>query len=230
MRTLDKQIRSPLNIDILKITWQEFFQRVQRERNRGPRGLLEIQGRIKLLKVARDRFDSYSHFKYMSVEARKELAGFVVGDDDGFRWTQFGSMKGAGYFKQAINQNNEYISLALDEIPLEGNLSRRQYQSFAALFKKALELGGAGIATATRLLTMKRPDYFMCLDKKNKEGLCEALGIPKSIRLDNYWDLIVERIINSVWWRSEEPTDPEELAVWNGRVAFLDSLFFDSSA
>jgi hypothetical protein len=229
MRTLDKQIRSSMDIEILKITWQEFFQRVQREQNLGKRGLLEIQGRIKLLRVARDRFYSHSHFKGMSAEARKELAGFVVGDDE-FRWTQFGSMVGAGYFKQAINQNNEYISLALDQIPLEGNLSRRQYQGFASLFEKAFESGGAGIATATRLLAMKRPDYFVCLNKMNKEGLCKALGIPKNVRLGNYWDLIVEQIINSVWWRSEEPTDPEELAVWNGRAGFLDSLFYDSSA
>jgi len=221
-----------MDIDILKMTWQEFYQRVQREQNLGPRGLLEIQGRIKLLKVARDRFYFHPHFKDMSAETRKELAGFVVGDEDEFRWTQFGSMVGAGYFKQAINQNNEYISLALDQIPLEGNLSRRQYQDFVALFKKAFKSGGAGIATATRLLTMKRPDYFVCLDKKNKEGLCKALGVPKSkhIPLSDYWALIVEQITNSVWWRSKEPKDPEELEVWNGRAAFLDSLFFDSSA
>ena len=163
------------------------------------------------------------------MDARKELAGFVVGDEE-IRWTRFGSMKGAGYFKQAVNQNNDYISLALDQIPLEGSLSSKQYQGFADLFQKAFESGGAGIATATRLLAMKRPDYFVCLDSKNKGRLCKAFGIPKSIRFDNYWDLIVERIIDSVWWCSEEPTDPVELAVWNGRVAFLDSLFYDSSA
>jgi len=229
MKIPDKQVKSPMDVDVFKITWQEFFQRVQSEQNIGKRGRIEVHGRMGVLKAARDRFHSHPHFRDLSEEARKEIAGFVVGDDE-FRWTLFGSMKGAGYFKQAINQNNEYISLALDQIPLTGSLSNKQYRGFAELFEKALESGGAGIATATRLLAMKRPDYFVCLNKKNKDGLCGAFGVPKNIRLDNYWDLIVERIINSVWWRSEEPTDPEELAVWNGRAAFLDSLFFDSSA
>lgn len=220
---LNKPVKSPMDIEIFKITWQEFFQRVQSEQHNSP------HGRIRVLKAARDRFHSHPHFKDMTVEARKELAGLVVGDEE-IRWTRFGSMKPAGYFKQAVNQNNDYISLALDQIPLEGSLSRKQYQGFADLFQKAFESGGAGIATATRLLAMKRPDYFVCLDSKNKDRLCKAFGIPKSIRFDNYWGLIVERIIDSVWWCSKEPTDPVELAVWNGRVAFLDSLFYDPSA
>ncbi len=219
---LNKPVKSPMDIEIFKITWQEFFQRVQNDQHHS------LHGRVKVLEAARDLFHSHSHFKDMTVEARKGIAGF--GGDEEIDWLWFGSMKGAGYFKQAVNQNNDYISLALDQIPLEGSLSSKQYQGFADLFQKAFESGGAGIATTTRLLAMKRPDYFVCLDSKNKGGLCKAFGIPKSIRFDNYWDLIVERIIDSVWWCSEEPTDPVELAVWNGRVAFLDSLFYDPSA
>jgi len=211
-----------MDIEIFKITWQEFFQRVQNDQHHS------LHGRVKVLEAARDLFHSQSHFKDMTVEARKGIAGF--GGDEEIDWLWFGSMKPAGYFKQAVNQNNDHISLALDQIPLEGSLSSKQYRGFADLFQKAFESGGAGIATATRLLAMKRPDYFVCLDSKNKDRLCKAFGIPKSIRFDNYWDLIVERIIDSVWWCSEEPTDPVEVAVWNGRVAFLDSLFYDPSA
>ncbi len=214
-----------MNIEIFKITWQEFFWHVKNERNVGLRGDLNIHGRIKVLEAARNRFYSHPHFEDINVEARKELAGFVAGKGE-IRWTQFGSTQSAGRFKQAINQNNHYISLALDQIPLEGSLNRKQYQGFIDTLQKAFESGGVGIATATRLLAMKRPDYFVCLNGKNKNELCKAFGIPKNIHFDNYWDLIVAQIIGSVYWRAEKPTDPVELAVWNGRVAFLDSLFY----
>ena len=208
---------------IFEITWEEFFKRVQSEQHN------RAADRIRVLAAARDRFRSCRHFKDMTAEARKQLGGFVVGDE-GVHWPWFGSMRGAGYFKQAINENNEYVSRALDQIPLEGRLSRKQYQGYADLFQKAFESGGAGIATATRLLAMKRPDYFVCLTKRNRSGLCKALGIPKGIRIDNYWDLIVERITDSAWWRSEEPKGPEALAIWSRRAAFLDSLFYDRVA
>ena len=146
-----------MNIEIFKITWQEFFWHVQHEQHIGLRGMLNIDGRIKVLKAARDRFHSHPHFKNMTKKTRKELAGFVVGAGE-IRWTQFGSTKGAGYFKHEINQNNPYISRALDQIPLEGNLNRKQYQGFIDTLQKAFVETGAiqcGFCTPAQLLTAK---------------------------------------------------------------------------
>ncbi len=42
---------------------------------------------------------------------------------------------------------------------------------------------------------MKRPDYFVCLDKANKVGLCDAFGITiKNHDYDAYWDTIIARV------------------------------------
>src|SRR4051794_26315302 len=100
----------------------------------------------------------------MPDNARRGIAGIDRNDD--FDWLWFGSMKGAGYYKQAINQNNRQLSGALDEIPLEGEVTRNHFERYLSLFRGAFERWG--IATATRLLAIKRPGYFVCLDSKNR--------------------------------------------------------------
>ena len=137
-------------------------------------------------------------------------------------------MAGAGYFKQKINENNIYISNALEYIPLNGKITYENYQSFITNFKKAFEnTGGDGLATATRLLSIKRPDFFICLDNQNKEKLCNDFGIKKSLNYEEYWTEVIQRIHDSLWWNSEKPINENELKAWNGRVAMLDVIFYE---
>ena len=39
-------------------------------------------------------------------------------------------MKGAGYYKQAINQNNAGISAALEHIPAKGVVRRTDFEAY----------------------------------------------------------------------------------------------------
>ena len=146
--------------------------------------------------------------------------------DNDVYWGYFGSMQGAGKFKNRIGENDEIISNALDEIPLSGQITKIHFQRF--LKKYTSVFPGIYLGTATRLLAMKRPDVFVCLDSKNKSELCKDFGIVKSgLNYDRYWDDIIERIYDSDWWINPEPKDKTERLICDSRAAFLDSLYYE---
>src|SRR5205823_12209100 len=109
------------------------------------------------------------------------------------------------------------ISLALDEIPLDGDTSRDQYQRFADRFLKAFKR--AGMALASRLLAMKRPDTFVCVNNLNREGLFPAFRLSPSRDAEAYWELI-ERVRASTWWKAQQPPTGDEQDEWSARAAY----------
>ena len=126
-----------------------------------------------------------------------------------------------------IINNNNYISLALDSIPLDRKVSKRDYENFVINFQNAFPDGGSGVAIASRLLAMKRPDHFVCLDKQNRSRLCEDFGISKTVSFTTYWDEIIERLNDSVWATSDRPNDINEVKAWSGRVAMVDVVYYE---
>jgi len=214
-----KSKRSPLDVPLFVEGWDEYFDSVKEDTEH------TTEGRLAVLEEARRLFSVHSTFSDISDEERKGIAGF--GRTEEFDWLWFGSMKGAGYFKQAINDNNPQVSAALAEIPLKGEVVQEHFDRYLARFRNAFER--SGIATATRLLAMKRPDYFVCLDSKNREKLCDDFDISKSVDLDDYWEKVIQRITDSNWWNSPEPQNEIERRVWNCRAAFLDVRFYDPS-
>jgi len=74
---------------------------------------------------------------------------------------------------------------------------------------------------------MKRPDTFVCLDKRNRSGLCKAFGIVQSnLSYTRYWSEIIERVRDAVWWNAPSPAGGAEKEIWLGRAAFLDALYY----
>ncbi len=113
-------------------------------------------------------------------------------------------MKGAGIFKNKIKENDRNVSKALDQIPLSGQITKKHYENYIKYFTQTFT--GNYIATATRLLCMKRPDTFVCFDSKNRSTLCKDFGIIQSeMDYERYWDDIVERIYDSHWWQNPNP-------------------------
>ncbi|EAT17122.1 NgoFVII family restriction endonuclease [Desulfuromonas acetoxidans] len=209
---------------IFSLSWAEYFELVQID------PFHSFNNRLLLLNEARSLFDNHSSFSEMVKEDRRKIAGLHFEEQpNGYTWAWFGSMKGAGKFQNKINTNNEFISRALDCIPKVGSCNRNEYFTFVRMFESAFQDGGAGVAIASRLLAMKRPDYFLCLDNKNKENLCKEFGISKNITFEKYWDEIIERLIDSVWWNQEAPEDTIQLRLWKGRAAMLDAVFYDEN-
>jgi HKD family nuclease len=209
--------RSPLDVPLFVSDWHDYFDSVKDDKEHS------IEARLDVLEHSRSFFESYEHFSQMNDTTRKLIAGFSR--TKALDWGWFGSMKGAGNFKKAINENNQMISDSLDKIPLHREVTHQDYDRFLILFRRAFE--SPGIATATRLLALKRPDYFVCLDSKNRRKLCEEFKIPSSVNLDDYWEQVVQRILDSNWWNSPEPQGELEKRIWKCRAAFLDVRFYD---
>ena len=84
-----------------------------------------------------------------------------------------GSMKGAGYFKERLNTAAASLDAALHHIPHAGAVSKRAFDDFAANY----QWKRSGVGTASRLMAMKRPDLFLCVDAKNRTGIAKAFGV-----------------------------------------------------
>jgi len=136
-------------------------------------------------------------------------------------------MFGAGVFKKLLNANSARLSKALDTIPSRGKVGRDEYLAYIEGHIGAYpDQKRHGVATATRLLAMKRPDYFICFDAENRNELCKGFDITLGHHdYERYWDSIVERILISKWWTSPRPSGARACAIWDGRAAFLDSLW-----
>lgn len=125
------------------------------------------------------------------------------------------------------------FSDALDEVPLTGAVTKEHYLRFIKHYLGAYSgpernSKGHGFATATRLLAMKRPDYFVCLDSANKDGLMKAFNVKlRNAEYEDYWDKIIERLLLAKWWSAPRPSEARQAQVWDGRVAMLDTIFYD---
>ncbi len=125
------------------------------------------------------------------------------------------------------HQEKEFFNSLLDAIPLNGHVTQEMYERFVDELQKAFPEGGANIAVASRLLAMKRPDIFVCVDSKNRRKLAAAFAIPQSVGVEQYWDSIIERIKDSTWWQVSSPKTGLESRIWKGRAAMLDALFYE---
>jgi HKD family nuclease len=216
--------KTTLDIGKCRMTWAEFFNRVKSEQDYPPHGNSMV-GRLRVIRAVRELFASHLQFKDIELAGRQRIAGLVMAEGINFLW--FGSMRGAGYFKQAVSTRAENLSHALDAIPDSGAVPREQYLEYMRRFDEVFPDGGGGLATATRLLAMKRPDTFVCLDSRNREGLCEEFGLRRNVGDEEYWDSFIKRIIDSTWWNAPAPASGDEKEVWEARAAFLDSLYYD---
>lgn len=217
-----KSTSKPIHeVPMMNRSWKEFVKEVKREK------IHELDRRIGVIDLAKALFSKVEHFNELNEDERKFIAGIRSnlqknGAED---WAYFGSMEGAGIFKSKIKNNDSNVSKALDQIPLFGQITKSHYDNFLKYFRKAFT--GNYIATATRLLSMKRPDTFICFDSKNRSALCHDFGIIQSnMDYSRYWDEIIVRIFDSNWWLNPLPKNEKEQKISEARAAFLDSLYY----
>ncbi len=211
--------KTPFESSVMSMSWDHFYTAISDDQHHG------FHDRCKMLQVVSTAFKKHDNFASMELGLRQFIAGLPTEFDE--KWGWFGSMMGAGCFHKAVNNNEGHLSSALDYIPLHGLVFRDQYQNYLSEFIKSFPNGRHGIATASRLLAMKRPDQFVCIDSKNQKGLCRDFGIRKTgMDYERYWDEIIERIMDSSWWNSPRPVNIAQGIAWDGRTAMLDAIFY----
>jgi hypothetical protein len=212
---------SVLETELLNLPWREYLRKVRADKSGG------FDERIKVLFEAKRLFEKHENFSEMLDEERLGIAG--LRNSKTVPWGWFGTMRRAWTFRQLIKRNNILISRALDAIPLGGEVTKDHYDEFIATFCKAFPAGkGHGLGTATRLLAMKRPDYFVCFDSANRDRLNDEFKISIGHHdYEAYWEKIIQRVFIADWWNCPRPRRMPDAIVWDGRVAFLDALFYE---
>ena len=208
---------------IIMENWQDYFLKVRNDKNNS------FYMRLELLKTANQYFSNNTFHEMQEIE-RMKISG-TVKDRDGINFHLFGNMGANPRFTQRIKDDYENISSSLEFIPLNGIVTKQNYMNCIEYFKKNKDEGlGYGVATISRLLSMKRPDTFFCLTGGNSTYLYKDFGIKKEIKrheYERYWDEIIERIYKSDWFNIKEPSSLDEKKLWNNRVAMLDSIFYN---
>lgn len=218
-----KRKNKPFHLaSIANMKWETFIENVNNEQYHS------LNSRISVLEISRKLFKKSKSFSELNENERKFIAGIPnkLEVEEGVDWGYFGSMKGAGIFKNRIKENDIGISKALDEIPHSGQITKTHYDRFLKHYTKVFS--GNYLVTASRLLAMKRPDVFVCLSSKNKSALCKNFGIIQlGLDYERYWSDIILRIYDAEWWLNPHPKNEIERKVSDGRSAFLDALYYE---
>jgi hypothetical protein len=175
------------------LSWPQLYRQIEKTRY--------FDDRLKMLSAIRSFYGPGKRFSDLTLEQRWKVGG-ICADEPMLKWRLFGSMAGAIPFKQRIRDNRQEISKALNCIPWCSAVTSSHFQQFLEIFRTAFVYAKPynGLATASRLLAIKRPDYFMCVDGPNKKPLATKLRVPvSSFTLDSYWDLTLQ-LIDTPWW------------------------------
>lgn len=206
--------------DILNMMWSEYYNELSRAHQRDDR--LELRGPLGELHRARTAFTGAVSFAKMDPEDRKFVAGFAGGAG----W--FGRLAGNGIFKHYVNETPKKIGKFIDIIPLRDERDERDEvdeDDILKSFEIAYQIEKVRIGTITRLLCVKRPDFFFSVNKANKRLMRQRIGRPP-VDAESYLAML-RAVHASPWFNAERPKDPRERRVWNARVALLDLLLYE---
>ena len=206
-----------------EMSWNEFVKRVKADK------IHSLEDRLDVLSEARQIFACSISFFAMEESDRKCIAGLQKpAIRDGVDWAFFGHMAAFGSYVPTLRDYAKEFSGALDHIPLQGPVKRRHYDNYLTSFKKIPGSSKNWLGMGTRLLAMKRPDYFVCIDSANRTGLCNYFSTaPSTTNLDNYWDRIIAPMMLTPWWQQEATTNSVQREIWLGRAAMLDAIYYD---
>lgn len=217
--------KSANDVDPSEMDWTRFMMLVRAEKTHGG-----PEQRLKVLARARHLLSQGKSFARLPEFDRRCLAGIQKPSlQAGLDWGFFGQMSAHGSFSPILHNHVAKFSRALEHIPLVGTVREKHYEAYRDTLMSIPDAGD-WTGMGTRLLAMKRPDRFVCMNNANRSGLCDYFGVaPTTTNLDNYWWRIVAPMQMMPWWRAEMPSDVLGRQVWLGRAAMLDAIYYDSA-
>lgn len=225
----DDKAWARINAPLATMGWKDFVKGARADPYH------DFAKRMELLRAVQQMFVKTSSISGLSGSEWKGIAGILgaaeaqaAGLDD-IEWGWFGSMGAAGTFKELIGLKAAALAKALDSIPKRGAVTETQFDDYREAFTKAFSGSSrtARFGPATRLLAMKRPDVFVCVNGGNQTNLAEALAFaPTTISLDNYWQRVIEPIQQAPWFTVPRPTG-RDMELWDARVAMLDAIYYE---
>lgn len=215
--------QSAQDVDPNGMDWNTFVKLVRKDKTHG------LENRLETLLRARQLFASGRSFADFTWDEQKCIAGILKPQNmDGVDWGFFGQMSSYGLYSPILRIHGKGFSKALDHIPLIGAVKRKHYDAYLDAFNAIPGASKSWLGMGTRLLTMKRPDHFVCINNPNRVGLCGYFSTAYSTtNLSNYWERIIEPMEVMPWWQSEIPEDEVEQKIWMGRAAMLDAIYYD---
>lgn len=87
------------------------------------------------------------------------------------------------------------------------------------------------MATATRLLTLARPDRAISINGASRAGLARLTGRSRHwISEPRNYATLLRWVRAQPWYQSPLPADADETALWQARAALIDVLAYDNSS
>src|SRR3989304_817145 len=212
----EKNIKFAAELDI---PWHQYFKLISEQEGRTCAGGFRIHvfdhvegSFLEVAEHCQAIFKKYSKFEDISEDDRSYVGGWKPGPSG-----LFGSMWGAARFKNIVLEKPDLIGKELNKIPLAGEITQ---QTIKNDFQEMFKFKGINIATATRLLCMKRPDYFIPVNGANKKLIKKIFGYAPTDG-ESYMKL-QNTIIGFPWFQEQEPLgNKDEIRVWRNRGALL---------
>lgn len=211
---LDKASRSTTTR--FDLGWEDYVKQLIRAAARNKLDL--YSGYVGVTEELQKLWVRHGNLATMPREERRKVAGLD------WNYGYFGGMWGAGRFQQLVNERPRLLDKAVDRVPASPALVTKKH--FDA-FVRNLPALGVAVASGSRLLAMKRPDLFMCVDTANRRRLSETFGFP-SARMNTwagYYELH-ERLWQFSWFKNARPKGKQG-RLWDARVALIDALYYE---
>lgn len=220
-------------------SWQEYYELLVVsciEKN------ISLAHRVALLDDAHDIFNKYDLIENIPVSYRRNLAGITKRMDalSGYNpennWYLFGSNQrrpdyvngmSKDFSNSPINADDQKLIDMRDAIDLFATTGEISKSRFERYYMRYRNLWNDPISTASRLLAIKRPDSFICVNGANKDGIKEWFKLDSDPTWDSYWEDIVEKTREMRWYKEAQSAKPRssfEAKCMKYRVALLDCI------